>query len=103
MKSNFVFYSTGVDCLGLVLVKPISSDIGKSFYKTRIVWFACAATRTVLLDVVSDYSASSFVKSLERFNACRGIPKLFLSDKVTHFKNDEVKNCWNWEPHGNTL
>ena len=31
MKSNFAFYLNGADYLGLVLMKPISSEFDKSF------------------------------------------------------------------------
>ena len=92
VQSSFAFQSSGVDYLRPVFVKPIFSDIVlQSFYKVEIVLLTCAATPAVHLDIVPDYSATSFVKSLKRFIASRGIPNLFLSENAIHFKNDEVK------------
>ena len=91
VQSSFAFQSTGIDYLGPVLVKPIFLDIDKSFYKVKIVFFTCSATRAVHLDIVPDRSATSFVKSHKRFIARRRTAIFFLSNNGTHFKNDEVK------------
>ena len=49
------------------------------------------ATRVVHLDLVTDTSASSFIKSLKSFISRRRIPYLMISDNATCFKNEEVK------------
>ena len=67
LQSSFAFQSSAVDHLGPVLVKPIFLDIDKSFYKFEIILFICTATRAVHLDIVPEYSATNFVKSLKRF------------------------------------
>ena len=48
------------------------------------------ATRVVHLDLVTDTSASSFIKSLKSFISRRRIPYLMISDNATCFKNEEI-------------
>ena len=47
--------------------------------------------RAVHLDVVTDTSASSFVKLPKRFISRRGIPYFMIVDNASCFKNEEVK------------
>ena len=42
---------------------------------------------------MSDLSAGAFIHCLKHFIARRGVPKLFISDNDTCFKNDELKLC----------
>lgn len=60
-------------------------------YKVHVVLFTCAVTRAVHLDLVSNLSATAFIQSLKRFIARRGVPRLFISDNATCFKNEELK------------
>ena len=44
-----------------------------------------------MLCAVSGLSAASFIQCLKRFIARRGVPRLFISDNATCFKNEELK------------
>ena len=54
--------------------------------KTWICLYTCCVTRAVHLDVVPDMSAATFIRSLNRFCARRGLPHKFLSDNGKTFK-----------------
>ena len=91
-QQSLPYETTGVDCFGPVLVKPIFNDIDSNyFYRSQIVLFTCAVTRAVHLEVVPNLPASSFICALKRFISRRGIPNLIISDNGTCFKNEEVR------------
>ena len=50
-----------------------------------------STTRSIHLDLATDASAPSFIKSLKRFTSRRRIPYLMISDNDTCFKIEEVK------------
>ena len=54
--------------------------------KTRICLYTCCVTCALHLDVVPDMSAATFVRSLKRICARRGLPHKFLSDNGRTFK-----------------
>ena len=62
------------------------------FFKAYIVLYTCAATRAVILEVVSSLNTINFVQSLRRFKARRGCPKLMVSDNGTSFVSDITQN-----------
>ena len=68
LKLSLSFQTTGVDCFGSVLVKPIFSDIDSNyFYESKTVLFTCAVTTAVHLEVVPNLTTSSFICALKRF------------------------------------
>lgn len=54
--------------------------------KTWIVLYTCCVVRAVHLDIVPDMSTSTFLRSLKRFTARRGLPRKFVSDNGKTFK-----------------
>ncbi len=72
------FTYTGVDFAGPLHVK------GEG--KTWIVLYTCCVVRAVHLDLVLDMSTSTFLRSLKRFTARRGLPRKFVSDNGRTFK-----------------
>ena len=75
------FTSTGVDFAGPLYVK----SPGGSQYKVWIVLYTCCVTRAVHLDLVSDMSTPTFIRSFKRFSSRRGLPSLMLSDNGKTF------------------
>ena len=62
------FNSIGLDYLGPLSVLPVFPPKEK-MNKIHVVLYTCAATRGILLDVVEDLSASSFISSLRQIIA----------------------------------
>ena len=89
VKVDFPFANTGVDYLGLLLVKNIFGEESDVF-KVHIVLYTCACSRAVHLDLVPDTTCIAFVRSLNRFIGRYGIPKLFISDNATCFLGPEL-------------
>lgn len=77
------FLYTGVDFAGPLYVKECRSTESK---KVWICLYTCCATRAVHLDNVSDMSAQTFIQSLKRFYARRGLPRQFVSDNSKTLK-----------------
>ena len=63
---KYPFYSTGVDLLGPLLCLPVYGDSEK-LYKAFIVIFTCTATRAVVLEVVHNGNADTFIYCCKRF------------------------------------
>lgn len=57
--------------------------------KSYIAQFTCCVTRAVDLDHVTDPTARTFVRCLQRFAARRGTPSLVVSDDAKTFKASE--------------
>ena len=77
------FASTGVDFAGPLYVKATSKS------KSTKVWiclYTCCTVRAVHLDLVPDLTTSSFLRSLKRFAARRGLPRRIVSDNGKTFK-----------------
>ena len=77
------FSYTGVDFAGPLYIKERGTTNSK---KVWICLYTCCATRAVHLDVVPDMSATTFIQSLKRFCARRGLPCQFISDNGKTFK-----------------
>ena len=76
------FTVTGVDFAGPLYVQ------GPNGAQTK-VWiclYTCCVVRAVHLDLVPDMSAQTFLRSLKRFTARRGLPSRVISDKGETFK-----------------
>ena len=54
--------------------------------KVWICLYTCCVTRAVSIDLVPDMSTGTFIRSLKRFCARRGMPHLFVSDNGKTFK-----------------
>ena len=76
------FTNTGVDYAGPLYVR----NSGRSQSKVWIVLYTCCVTRAIHLDLVSDMSAPTFIRSFKRFSARRGLPAQMLSDNGKSFK-----------------
>ena len=54
--------------------------------KLWICLFTCCASRAIHLEIVFDLTTASFLRSVKRFAARRGLPRRFLSDNAKTFK-----------------
>ena len=92
-KPPFTF--VGVDCFGPFWVKRARSQV-----KRYGVLFTCLVTRAIHLEVAQSMDTDSFVNSMRRFIARRGIPEVMRSDNGTNFVggNKELRDAiseWN--------
>jgi hypothetical protein len=84
------FNSVGVDYLGPVFTLPVYESSEK-LYKSWVAIYTCASTRAVILDVVNDNKATTFVNSLKRFISRRGCPSTIVSDNGKTFTSDTTQ------------
>ncbi|KHJ94999.1 Pao retrotransposon peptidase [Oesophagostomum dentatum] len=80
------FTYTGVDLLGPIATKNSTSEDVKLY----AVLFTCLVTRLVHIEVAADLSARSFLFTLKRFIARRGVPQKIISDNGTNFQLAET-------------
>ena len=59
--------------------------------KVYVALYTCASTSAVHLDLVPALDAQSFIKSLKRCLAHRGVNKLFVSDNAKTFKSQDIQ------------
>ncbi len=78
------FQTTGVDFAGPLYVK--TSD-GAGTSKVWLCLYTCYSTRAVHLDLVTDMTADTFIRSFRRFSARRGMPSRMISDNSKTFKS----------------
>ncbi|XP_078051766.1 uncharacterized protein LOC144477914 [Augochlora pura] len=78
------FANSGVDYAGPYRVRD-SAGRGKTAHKAYIAVFVCYATKAIHIELVHDYTTSSFLAALDRFVARRGIPSCTHSDNGTNF------------------
>ena len=77
------FSTTGVDFAGPLYIRT------HGLIKSNKVWiclYTCCVTRAVSIDIVPDMSTETFICSLKRFCARRGLPHRFISDNGKSFK-----------------
>ena len=60
-------------------------------HKVYIALYTCPSTRAVHLDLVPSLDAQSFIRSLKKLFARRGVNQLFISDNAKTFKSQEVQ------------
>ena len=94
-KSPFTF--VGVDCFGPFWVKRARSH---DQVKRSGVLYTCLATRAIHLEVAQSMDNDSFVNSMRRLIARRGIPEVMRSDNGSNFVggNKELREAisrWN--------
>ena len=92
--SSPLFTNTGLDYFGLFFV-----SVKRSSEKRWGYLFTCLATQTVHSEVVPSLDTSSFVITIERFVARRGVPSVIWSDYGTKFiarEKDILANVLSW-------
>ncbi|XP_015118400.1 uncharacterized protein LOC107042044 [Diachasma alloeum] len=86
------FLHTGVDYAGPIWIRT-SKGRGHHAHKGYLAIFVCFTTKAIHLEVVSDYTAETFVAAFRRFVARRGLPSDMYSDNGTTFvvTNKEIQ------------
>lgn len=89
------FLHTGVDYAGPFTIKTWRGKAAKT-YKGYLALFVCLSTSAVHLELVSDYTADTFIAAYKRFIARRGICSVLYSDCGTNFKgaDHEIKRLF---------
>lgn len=82
---RYAFSSLGLDHLGPLFCLPVYGDEQSKIFKAWIVIYTCMTTRAVVLDVVSDTRACTFINSFRRFISRRGCPNTVVSDNGSSF------------------
>ena len=73
------FINTGIDNFGPLFVKDLFSN-DKTVHKSWVTLYTCAATRSIVLDLIPDMSSKTLIRSLKRFISRRGCPDNIISD-----------------------
>ena len=60
-------------------------------YKCYIVIYTCSSTKGVVLHLVPDASAETFMNSLAKFISKRGCPQIISSDNEAHLLLTSLK------------
>eukprot|EP00794_Sanderia_malayensis_P004267 gene4267-biopygen3471 len=76
------FTNVGIDFAGPLLHKAKSGDMEKCY----IVLYTCCTSRAIHLDLVTDLTGPTFLRSFRRFTARRGMPSLINTDNAKTFK-----------------
>ncbi|XP_062713874.1 uncharacterized protein LOC134290713 [Aedes albopictus] len=77
------FLNTGVDFCGPFYLRPVSRKAAPQ--KVFVAVFVCLSTKAIHLELVGNLSTDSFIASLKRFAARRGVPKTISCDNGTNF------------------
>ena len=88
LNDDVSFSGIGVDYSGALYCKNLfnsNSSDEDDMYKCYIVIYTCASTRGVVLHLVPDASAETFINSLAKFISRRGCPQIILSDNGSPF------------------
>lgn len=85
VPSGRAFLHFGVDYAGPFNLKTWSGWAARQ-YKGYLVLFVCLTTSALHLELVSDYTADTFLASYRRFTSRRGICKTLTSDCGTNLK-----------------
>lgn len=76
---------SGLDYAGPFSIRT-SSGRGHKSHKAWIAVFVCLAVKAIHLELVHDYSTSSFIAAFRRFTSRRGIPTDMYSDNGPNFR-----------------
>jgi hypothetical protein len=89
------FTCTAIDYMGPFLIKNGHLRTTKTL-KSYIAIFVCFSTKAVHLELVCDYTSSTFLNPLKRFMSRRGKVSLLYSDNGSNFKgaNRELSNLF---------
>ncbi|XP_065083404.1 uncharacterized protein LOC135705559 [Ochlerotatus camptorhynchus] len=77
------FLNTGVDFCGPFYLRPPTRKAAPP--KSFVAVFVCLSTKAIHLELVGNLSADSFIASLKRFAARRGVPQTIYCDNATNF------------------
>ena len=91
LNNSRPFAVAGVDLFGPLFVKNVYSGDLKVMHKAWVGLYTCAASRSVVLDLMRDPSARSFIESFRRFVARRGCPDNVISDNGSNFTATETQ------------
>ena len=83
VTESWPFQTTGVDYAGPLYIRTSVP----SQTKVWMILYTCYVTRAVHLDLVQDMTAETFLRSLRRFTARRGMPTRIISDNAKTFKS----------------
>ena len=75
-------YTGAVLCRNIFISGIVSEE---ELFKCYIVVSACATTTGIVLDLVQDVSAQTWIHSFERFTSRRGCLQVVLSDNESPF------------------
>ena len=87
---EFAYTNIGIDHAGPLFVKDIYSSDSK-MYKAFICIFACAATRSVHMELCPNLSTGGVIRCLQRFMARRGKFNMAVSDNFRSFISSELQ------------
>ncbi|XP_026481052.1 uncharacterized protein LOC113387879 [Ctenocephalides felis] len=95
VNQDFPFNNVGLDYAGPFIIKDRITR-GAKFIKVYICIFICMCTKAIHLDLVCDLSTESFLQTLKRFIARRGLPSNIFSDNATTFvgANNHLKDLY---------
>ena len=82
VRETLPFANVGVDFAGPLFYKATTGEMKKCY----IVLFVCCSSRALHLDLIEDLTGPTFIRSLRRFSARRGMPDIINSDNAKTFK-----------------
>ncbi|KAK3871589.1 hypothetical protein Pcinc_023276 [Petrolisthes cinctipes] len=83
------FQVVGVDYSGAIQLQNYNEENTGEPKKVYICLFTCATTRAVHLELVTDMSASTFLRAFRRFASRQSCPKVIISDNGSNFRASE--------------
>ena len=97
VKQSRPFSHSGVDYAGPLEILTRRQRGRRQVTKGYICIFVCLATKAIHLELISDYSTSSFLTGFSRFTARRGLPYCMYIDCGTNFVG--ANRCLNDDLH----
>lgn len=93
VQDTFPFTVTGVVFAGPLDIKNYDNSRAKVY----ICLFACASTRVVHLEIVSNLTEESFILAFRRFVSRRSLPKTMISDNASTYMaaSNEIQRLTN--------
>lgn len=81
------FTFTGVDYADPLSVCPDHPIHARCDQKVWVCVYTCCVTRAVHIEIVTNLSSQSFLRSFKRFTSRRGLPHKIISDNASTFKS----------------
>ena len=76
-----------MDYAGPLSVRPDHPIHARCDQKVRVCVHTCCVTRAVHIEIVTNLSFQSFLRSFKRFISRRGLPHKIISDNASTFKS----------------
>ena len=100
LKPSPPWYFTGLDLFGPFHIKGEVNQ--RTSGKGYAVIFTCLTTRSVFVDIATDYSTDAFLLVFRRFVSLRGYPCKIFSDSGSQLKGaskeiNEIFKCIEWD------